>query len=356
MRPSRLLASLARVVACGTAATTILTSCQDAPAAHATLQGSARFDGIYGDSLLAYWGSRYEPNIRYNFERLLLPVLTAAERRATRSLNLQLLLRDRRDPLAYYVASPPPTIIVSAFSIKFLDDLMIAAAWLERHDYSIESVTYYADVLKYRDVSDMPDGFSPPLRAMRIPSNALEDSTVDFLSQEMLKGTIVFTLAHEIGHVVGNHTADATMAERQRQETEADLFATTIFRRMGLAPVSIVPFFLIAAHLQHHRGDFASDAAWSAWYRTHASHPLSGVRLHALAAELRRSPEEFATRLPNRSRAVQRIREAAAQIDSMASLVDDPLRLRHAAAVGRQIPLSELRPRRRGHTWIPQRQ
>jgi hypothetical protein len=354
MRPSRLLASTTCTLSSIVALATSLHACSEAPAASRSSQAGERYGSLYDDSTLAYWKTRYEPNIRYNLDSLILPLLTTREEQAVGNLSLELPLRDDRDPLAYYVLGPPPTIVVSILSIKFLDDLAIASAWLATNDYSVESMAYYADVLKYRRASDFTGNRYPaPLHALGIPANALSDKEVDFISQEVLKGTIVFTLAHEIGHVVGRHSPNVTIDVRRRYEMDADRFAIDVFRRMGLAPVSIVPFFLIATHLQWHRGDFQTEREWMAWQREQASHPLSGQRLRALASELRRAPGEFARNLANPTRAVGAVRSAARQIDSIAPLLDDELLQRHAAIVGRQIPLGELRPRRAGQTWIP---
>jgi hypothetical protein len=331
-----------------------LHACRETRAAQPAGPFSQGYESLYDDSTLTYWKARYEPNIRYNLERLILPLLTPRERSSITNLALDLPRRDRGDPLAFYVVAPPPTITLSVLSIKFLDDLAIAAAWLAENDYSVESIAYYADVLKYRQASDFDGGRYPvPLRALRIPGNALADRRVDFASQEVLKGSIVFTLAHEIGHAVGAHSSRATANVRQQNEMAADRFAIDLFRRMGLAPVSIVPFFLIMAHLDRHRGDFETEAEWMAWHSAKGSHPLTGRRLRALASELRRAPEEFSRNLPNPSLAIVAVRAAAQQLDGIAPLLDDELLHRHASIVGRRIPLAELRPRRPGDTWLP---
>jgi hypothetical protein len=332
-----------------------LCACGDVRDAQSADQPDVASDtSLYDDSTLAYWQGRYEPNIRYNLDSLILPALSSSERRAVRMLSLQLPLRDEYDPLAYYVPRQSSTIVMSILSIKFMDDLAIASVWLVKNDYSIESIAYYCDVVKYRNAaSGDGDFYKDPLSALGIPADALADKWVDETSQNVLKSAVVFILAHEIGHVIGGHSPDASVELRQQHEMEADRFAVRIFRQIGVAPIGAVPFFLTATHLAPHRGDFDTDSAWKSWQLTEASHPLSGQRLSALASQLRVAPRNFTRYDKNPDAAVRTILAASDQIDSIGLLLDDKDLQRHASIVGRRIPLSELRPRRPGKTWLP---
>jgi hypothetical protein len=327
-----------------------LGSCGDAPAAQQNFEFETPHASLYPDDTLRYWRSRYEPNIRYNLDELILQRLSATERQSAKGLRLDFRLRGSNDPMAYYVQGP--VITISTLSVKFLDDLSIAFVWLMENGFSIETISYYADVLKYRNPAELPAGrYPPPLDALGIPKDALKDPEVDDASQKILKSAIVFILAHEVGHIVRGHSSSAELETRVRFETEADQFATDLFRRIGVVPAGIVLFFLANTHLSCHRGDFDTHGEWVKWVRDSATHPLSGTRLTALASELRRDPGAFVKSEQNPSRLVPGVITIADQIAGMAPLVDDTLLQRHAAIVGNRIPLSELRPRPPGKTW-----
>jgi hypothetical protein len=310
-----------------------------------------RFARLYDVSTVTYWRTRYEPSLRWNLDRMVLPTLTQDELKAVHGVSLRIPLRHEDDPFAYFVSGAPPAITISVSSIKFLDDLSIALAWLDRHRFSIEVIPWYASVLKYRDSSEFPGGRYPlPLDALAIPDDALADAAVDQLAQKLLKSAVLFMLAHEIGHIIHRHRGNGPgvpRADWQENELAADRFAMRFFREVGIAPVGIVPFFLAAAHLVPHRADFESDCLWTEYLDARAAHPFTGHRVRTLANELRRTPAEFTHREPNRGTAAQRVHIAADQIEGVAPLLDDPDLQRYTAEVGRRIPLSELARRRR---------
>ena len=338
-------------------AAAILQACSEPPRAEATQPppGSG-YATLYDDDTLAYWANRYEPAVRENLSRLILDSLSPVQRRKTRDLTFQFPQRDPRDPLAYYADAPPPTITMSVLSVKFLDDFAAATVWLDAHRYSIETAEYYADVLKYRRPEQFANARYPaPFQALGIPPDALKDTVVNDIALKILNSAVLFSLAHEVGHVLYGHQSTESAEKRQQQEMEADSFAIAAFRRIGVAPVGIVTFFLLSSRLDRHRGDFQSDTAWTSWLSTHATRPLSSRRLKALANALQSSPQDFARGGDNHAAAVQRVEFIAQQIDGISTILDDQLLHRQARLVGESIPLTELRPRRPGHPWVPKR-
>ncbi len=154
----------------------------------ATAYGESPWASLNDDATLRYWQGRYSPNIRINFDTLL-SHLSARERVVVKRSLLRIGTRDPRDPLAYYALLSPASIHLSTLSIKFLDDIAIASAWLAKHEYSIESVPYYSAVLKYRDTFRFPGHrYQRPLTTLGIPDDALADAFVDDVSQKTLKG------------------------------------------------------------------------------------------------------------------------------------------------------------------------
>ena len=334
----------------------LVVACEPArvPAQEAAASGG--FDGLYDDATLRYWKARYEPNVLYNFRTLVLGKLTAEERARVGAVTLELPLRHDDDPLTFRADAPPPVITMSVASIKFLDDVAIAMSWLVEKGYSVETIAYYAAVLKYRSASELPNGrHAPPLAALGIPDDALADRKVDDASQKILKSAIVYILAHEMGHVLHGHRVDVSVEERQRQEAEADRSALDLYRRIGTPPLGTMATFFLWTHLGTHRGDFESEEAWRGHLRRSATHPMSSARLRAVAAQMRQQPDAYIHAEPRRDAALRAMAIVPSQLDSIATLLDDPDLAAHARVVGTRIPLQQLRPRRPGDIWIPPR-
>jgi len=313
-------------------------------------------DSPYDAATLAYWKTRYEPNIRANLDSVIAPVLMAGERARLASYVLELPLTGRDEPFSYYTTTGagPRAISLSVASIKFMDDVALAAAWLVRHGYSTETIAYYSAVLKCRLPDDFPGRHYPlPLAALGIPGDALRDPVVDDVAQKILKGAITFVLAHEVGHAVLGHPASGSARLSQVRESQADSFAIAVFRRVGVPPAGLETFFLAATHMALNRGDFLSDAAWTRYVEQDATHPLTGRRLRMLASAMRASPADFTRRERDPAAALNNLRYMADQLDGLAPLLDDPLLQRHTTLIGSQIPLAELAPRRPGNSWLP---
>ena len=151
---------------------------------------------------------------------------------------------------------------------KFLDDLCTAYAWLQIHGYSLETISEYTAILKYG--KPPRGGFSPPLNALGIPDNALDNPQVNELALGHFVTARTFLLLHEMGHILYGHHA-RTFAESIRNERQADRFAATVMQRTPLLPLGILVFFM-------------ADAHWSGFPASgRDTHPLSGERVRGLA-------------------------------------------------------------------------
>jgi hypothetical protein len=246
---------------------------------------------------------------------------------------------------------------MSILSIKFLDDLAVAHAWLESQGYSAETVPDYLGVLKYRREATFDAGRYPlPLEALGIPKDATRDTMTDGAAKKILSSAVLFALAHELGHLYYGHPSyDSTVTRRQAQanEVEADSFAIELFRRLGVAPVGIVYLFEVATYLGFNRGDFDSDEAWHSYLQSEATHPLTGTRLQRLSRQLRRSPDDFLKYETHFDVARSRVLMIGAQLDSLGRLFDDGDLQQWHRIRGARIPLRELKPRRPGMSWNP---
>jgi hypothetical protein len=319
----------------------------------ATRVGAQGTSSLYPDDTLEYWQSRYAKNLRWNFENVVRPRLDSSERRNLADVELRFPLKPEREGglFAFYSTpqTDPPVVAMPALSIKFFDDLCIAIAWLEESGYEGGTVTDYVAMLKYLPSGSFPGGrYLPPLEALHVPANALSNPRVDSMSQKLLKSGLLWVLIHELGHVHYKHLGyDRISAEQaQEQETQADRFATSIMRRIGVAPIGVAHFFAVATSLWPNRADFTSDAAWQI-YMENTSHPLTTERLRTLTADLRANQEPFVRPEPNPDAALAALRTAITNMEGLARILAEEdlqqyIKKRALDAAGQADP---LRPR-----------
>lgn len=303
-------------------------------------------DDIFDDSELARWQSRYPDGVRANFLEVILPALDEPARDALRGVRLRFPLKVAgQEPLAFYADRDGITLSVA--SIKMLDDLAVALAWLQLNGYATDTVFEYVHWLKYA-APQAGERLPAPLRALCIPANALDEPAVDNLAQKLLNGQVFFVLAHELGHVLYQHPGYDGVArtETRRNESQADAFALDIFARIGEPPMGMVPFFMLSAYAGMGRGDFASEAEWRADL-ARRTHPVDEERLRAIAAHLRESAPAYRETLPDRD-AVAVFLAIADQVELIATTLADPDMQSFLTGRGRKVSLTSLAPRRPG--------
>jgi hypothetical protein len=317
---------------------------------------------LYDDATLADWQETYQEGIVWNVENVIWPRLHAQERQQLADVNLCFPLRSQSgDPLEFYARLgpaddacaelSPPVVVLPTPSIKFFDDLSVAHAWLWRNGYGPDTALEYASMLKYGDEARFGGSYPAPLPALQIPVDALDDPVVEEQAQKLLKSAMVFLVLHELGHVLHGHPGyDAISAARaQANEQEADRFALTVMRRIGVVPFGMLFWFQTGAHLLPNRGHFASDEAHVEWLRQ-TTHPVTEDRMRAIAAELRQSPEDFALEFPDEESGRRAILSTADDIEQVAEVMADPGIQQLIARRGRLAELSALAPRRIGET------
>jgi hypothetical protein len=156
-------------------------------------------------------------------------------------------------------------------SLKFLDDLCTAYAWLQTNGYGLETISEYTAILRYGRAP--AGGFPAPLEALGIPQNALDNADVNELALGHFVTARTFILLHEMGHIL-EVRSNSISTDPVQNEERADRFAATIMKRTPLRPLGMLIYFL-------------ADAHWSS-YPASASdtHPLSGKRVLTLARQV----------------------------------------------------------------------
>ncbi len=313
--------------------------------------------GLYSDAYLTTWQQKYQPNVQWNFKNLVLGKLTTAERQQLGEVKLFLPLRGesklRDQPLQFYAQGQ--NIYVPVLSVRFFDEITQAWAYLWSNNLNLELVSDYLAMLKYRNPADFPGKrFPPPMQALGIPADAWKyDKKMDDVSQEALKSALVWIMAHELGHIYYHHPGygpGVSRLQAQQNEMEADQFANNIMRRIGVAPLGMVHYFMSIAQLELGRGDFKDAASWQHYLKTEVTHPLTAQRLKMMAEDLRHSPEDFTSEETSQKAAVQRIYYVAEQIEDIAAILENPELHRLIVAIGLATDLQSLRKHKRIQT------
>jgi hypothetical protein len=277
--------------------------------------GATDFSGLYDAATMQYWQGRYttSTNKIFNLIRTHLKAEEARKLAGVRSIEYPILGEGvwKGEPLAFYSYPDKSRVVFPVLSLKFLDDLCTAYAWLQVNGYVLDTVSEYAAMLRYKP---FPDGkYPPPLRALHIPENALQDHKVDELSLDHFVTARAFLLAHELGHVYSGRYAQS-LAEARQIEQDADAFAADVMSRIQLPPLGMLVFFV-------------TDASFQGYPPRPTDHPLSGARIQALAS-----------RMPDP--------DLATSLRVLGDVVDDPNTRASIAVTAKTTSESTLMPRR----------
>ena len=189
--------------------------------------------------------------------------LPRQDREALAGLTLETPRRlDRWSPFAVWAVPAQKKIVFPMETIRVLDDIATAAAALQLADCDHEGLAVYASMLTRQDPP--ADGLPNPLMALGIDrQKALADPDIDSMSQGILKTSIAFILAHELGHIVNKHGIAETAAHSRNQERQSDQYALRVFKIIGTVPFGMAETFFTMAHSQQGPGDFTSTAQFS---------------------------------------------------------------------------------------------
>ncbi len=210
-------------------------------------------------------------------------------------------------PPLFFAAEPATRrIILPARSLLFLDEFCGLYAWLERRRCGEHWARRYAVMLHAAPA----DGRRPPgpLAAFGLDERIYQDAFVRNVSRRLLSTTVFFMLAHELGHVVLGHREARGLAS-QAQEREADAFAMQAMAAVREFPGGLAVFFAVAALLEGEQ----------------STHPLSGSRVNAIAAQMRARPAAFVPLdAPDPRRDAQRTEAMAGELEIVGGVIDRP--------------------------------
>ena len=281
----------------------VITTCAGA----ATVFGQ-NVSRLYPEKKLQADAARWSEQIQAEYRDTILPQLTDEERSALGTVKIEVLLSGPNgDPFSFYT-DDKGTIYLPALSLRFFSDLCVANAWLNAHGYDGTTVRDYVGVL-LREATLSPGAPLPAVfRTLGIPDNAREESAVANRVDRNFGNTIVFLLAHELGHALKKHdTHSRDPVQKRRQEIEADAFAIEVMRRIGQVPLG-VEFWFDVERIGHVQGirrvtsaRFPTEAEWQK-YLAGLDHPVTSERLDALATAVEKAPDSFARNQADQAR------------------------------------------------------
>ena len=307
-----------------------------------SIAGTARAS-IYPDAQLARDLPRLRTAISRIYELGIKKVLTTRERRAARQVRIEFPMQQRTDELLnfYAAASGAATrLILPVLSLKAVEDLATAAAWLHHTSQTFRKLDLYFAMLQRRPLSQFgPPGKRDILSVLGVPADALKTKSIDTLSLAFRNEAYLYIMAHELAHVLFRHKGldQITTAQARADEVEADRFALDVMARTGTPPMGAVLFFTAQVFSLPHRGQFPTRRAWQNYLATASTHPLSADRVRAMARMIKtkltaRRPRERATWLA-----------IGAIVDRLSRLLADPELYNCVSTVANNASVAVLR-------------
>lgn len=195
------------------------------------------------------------------------------------------------DALNFSATTDGRHLIMPLMSLKFLEDMTTAYAWLHHNGMNLSTIDLYFAMLRYRAAKDWPGGRPPKiLDALGVPHDAYKTSKkVDETSLSLRNEAIAFIIAHELGHILYRHKPVDQLTSRQAlaDETQSDRFALDLMRRTSTPPFGALLFFQAQLYTLLHRHEFNSEADWQRYVQSRMTHPLSVDRMKAMALFMR---------------------------------------------------------------------
>jgi hypothetical protein len=285
----------------------------------------------------------YQRGWATNFENIFKPVFTEEERAKFANVEFLTELRvPNHEPFAYLGGGD--TVLVSAASLRFLEDIVMAYTWTNSQGFSLQTIADYLMMLRNWDEAR---GRPPkPWDVLCIPADAWTREPFAEQAYRVLDSAAAFMLLHEYGHVLHQHPGNQGVPpeESQANEEAADAFALDIFARVGDVPLGMtIPLFTMS-YLHEIRSQFQTD---DEYMRTLAArtHPISPQRLLSLAQNLTAQSEVYGRKFAGGRMATLGV---ALQVSEIAMRLADPEVQGLSSRIGKSVEPQHLGPRLNG--------
>src|SRR5581483_1999591 len=304
---------------------------------------------LYSREKLNADAARWNEQIRGEYRDTVVPQLTNKEKAALSAMKIEVPVSGPKgDPFEFY--SDGDAVYLPALSLRFYSDLCVANAWLNAHGFDGTTVRNYVGYL-FKEAGAGHRTALPIFRTLGVPPNARDEASVANRADRNFGNTIVFLLAHELGHALKKHRTDLRdPIEKRKQEIEADAFGIEVMRRIGQVPVGF-EFWFDVEHSGHVAPvKFDSESAWQK-YLSGLDHPVTTERLEALAVAIEKAPDSFARNQANQALWTERSKMLA-QYFRLAAPQWTTNPVAHMAEYSRlqDLHLADLRPRKAAFT------
>ena len=295
----------------------------------------ADFSSLYDTEKLKADGQHLRDDLNLVIAQEITPFLTVEQLHAFSRIELATPASATPDanPLDFY-SSSESSITIPLMTIAFVEDMAQAYSWLWANHYSSRTVDEYLGMLRERRAGDFPNQRYPsPLVALHIPANAMADPAVAAMTKRVRGTTLSFILLHQMGHLSYVPSSEDAAMRRNRldgAEQRADGFALEVMKKNSETPAGL----LMLIH-----GMMYLPAA------PPKDHPLSEVRLKAMADFLDGRVREFSEGRPDRQLARIAIESLAGHIRQSAKFMSDPTGQELWAEQGRKTTVADLAPR-----------
>jgi len=304
---------------------------------------------LYPQEKLQADAARSGEQIRAEYRETILPQLTESERAPLDAIKIEFPVSGPNgDPFEFYTDGS--TIYLPALSLRFYADLCVANAWLNAHGYDGTTVRDYVGVL-FREAALSPRApLLPVFHTLGVPDTARDEAAVKNRADRNFGNTIVFLLAHELGHVLKKHRTDVRdPAQRRAQEIAADAFAIEVMRRMGQLPIGL-EFWFDVERIRHVAPlKFPTESEWQN-YLASLRHPVSKERLEGLADAIEKAPESFARIQTDQALWTARSKVVAQMFRLAAPFAANPIARVAEYSRVRDLRLADLKPRKAAFT------
>lgn len=301
---------------------------------------------IYSDADLEPEAVRLRNAVQRIYNIGIRPSLTKDETDALGDFDFSFPMPGPESPLMAFAATTDgQTIITPLMSLKAVEDLTTAYAWLYYNNYSLSTIDLYFTMLRYHDPADFPGGVFPKiLDALGVPPDAYKtDKRVDELSLSLRNEAFAFIIAHELGHIRYRHKPidQITGQQAQADEAQSDDFALEIFDRTSTPPLGPVLFFQAHIYNLLHTVEFGQiDPDERRSVLLQMTHPLSVDRIQRMI--------DFVEGPLTRSRPAEAAiwTDIASRLRRMLGIMGDEELAACIIKVAKQADIEILKPRR----------
>lgn len=308
---------------------------------------------MYEAAVLEECEESYSSNILWNLKYVIEPVLMKKELAV-----LQDVIQDEKleyprngeegEPFGYYAKVEERCIVIPLFSIKFLDDLATAAAWLHVNGNTIETLPEYLAMLKYREANGFLDGRYPtPLEGLHIPEDALENPEVDELARKLLKTAVIYVLGRELGFLyfaAPYLERPGLQAERSDLMLKSDAFAMELMRRIAVLPNNLTFYLTAQTYWTPNRSDFRNEKAYLEYLNNAPEFALFPDRLYHIADLMVRGKEDYARQQDDKLASAMQIEQGAREIFMLAEILESESLQKEIKQTAQSWTIDDLQP------------